>query len=53
MTGNPATDLFWLLIAAAVYALVRWLQWRFPDPPSRRKRRRPKPPPEPAEDDDA
>ena len=50
MTGDPATDLFWLLLAAAVYAFVRWLQYRFPDPPSRRRRRRP--PPEP-EDEDA
>lgn len=53
MTGDPLGDLVLLVIAAAVYALIRWLQYRYPDPPPRRRRRRPKPPPEPVEDDDA
>lgn len=51
MTGDPLGDLVLLVIAAAVYALIRWLQYRYPDPPPRRRRRR-KPPPD-DEDDDA
>ena len=39
-----------LVIALAVYALIRYIRWRWPEPPSRpRKRRRP-PEPEPDEE---
>lgn len=50
MTGDPLGDLVLLVIAAAVYALIRWLQYRYPDPPPRRRRRR-KPPPDDEADD--
>ena len=45
MITDSLGDLAALVIAMAVYAAIRWLQHRYPDPPVRtpRPRRRPEP----------